>query len=335
MKSAETLKYVLTLLELSAQGADITEIQTTGLEMITDITNSEGGYLHTFDENENAIDLCLWSRHVMATCQAVASSHYPLESAGIWADCVRLRRPVIHNNYQDMPKSKKRGMPENHFPLYRHLSVPVFSQSRIVSIAGVGNKTKPYTRTDTTNAKILAEVMWAITEQRNAQAVLEEYAFEDALTGIGNRRRFDAVLREEWDRHRRQKAPLGLIMYDLDFFKLLNDKLGHDQGDICLQQVAAILRKTFRRAGEVVCRYGGEEFMVILPAASLEATRERAEAGRQNLQDAGIENPGSPLGDFMTVSAGAVSVIPVDDNLMGFEKAADRNLYKAKLAGRN
>jgi diguanylate cyclase (GGDEF)-like protein len=335
VEGAETLEFVKTLLELSSKGAPISEIQTIGVEMITTVTSSEGGYFHAFDEQEIAINLCVWSKRVVETCDANATSHYPLEAAGIWADCVRQRSPVIHNDYQGIPDSAKGGLPENHFPVRRHMSVPVFSQNKIVAIAGVGNKAEPYDETDTRNAQIIAEVMWAITEQRMAQQVLKKYAFEDALTSIGNRRQFNATLEDEWNRHRRSQTPLGLIMYDIDFFKKLNDSLGHDQGDICLQKIATILRGAFRRSGEVVCRYGGEEFMVILPSSDLETTLMQADAGRQKVEEARIPHPDSPIGNHVTVSGGAVSVIPGDGTFERVEKLVDQKLYEAKQAGRN
>ena len=292
-------------------------------------------YLHTFNENENAIDLCVWSKDVKKICTAEASNHYPLEDAGIWADSVRLRKPVIHNDYAGLDATQRHGMPDDHFPVYRHMSFPVFSRSRIVSISGVGNKSEPYTQEDADNVMTLSELLWSILEQRRAETVIEKYAFEDGLTGISNRRKFNAVIDDEWNRHRRLKSPLALVMFDIDFFKLLNDRLGHVQGDISLQQVADILRSAFRRSGEMVFRYGGEEFMVVMPHTGIEEAFQRADFARKLIQDASISNPGSLLSGFLTVSAGVASTTPEGPDLVDFVKDVDALLYKAKQNGRN
>ncbi|MES9958167.1 MAG: GAF domain-containing protein, partial [Sedimenticola sp.] len=101
-RSINTIHHLKRLLELAQEGVITEELQKAGIEMIVRATNSEGGYLHFYDERENAIDLATWSASVMKTCEADPVMHYPIEMAGIWADCARERRPVIHNDYQSI-----------------------------------------------------------------------------------------------------------------------------------------------------------------------------------------------------------------------------------------
>lgn len=334
-ESNPLLEQIRSLLEMSNSGLSEEKFLSEALEFVSEISGSSGAYFHTFDEHENAIDLVAWSKAVHAYCEVMASSHYPLESAGIWADCVRQKKPVFHNDYAGIPASAKGGLPEGHFALHRHMSVPVFSQNRVVSIVGVANKESPYNDSDAENVKVLSELIWMILEQRRAQKIMAEYAFEDGLTGIANRRHFDMAIKEEWNRHRRTETSLGLIMFDIDLFKNLNDKLGHDEGDICLQKVARALQAAYRRSGELVCRYGGEEFMVILPNTTLEECAARAEYGRKVIEEIKIIHPGSSVSNYVTVSGGYASVIPDNADFLHFEKSVDLNLYKAKHQGRN
>ena len=334
-KSNLLLEYIQELMEMSKLGLSEEELLAEALEFMSVVSGSSGAYYHKFDEHENAIDLVAWSKAVHSYCNVQTSSHYPLESAGIWADSVRQRKPVIHNDYQGIATSEKGGLPDGHFALYRHMSVPVISQNKVVSIAGVANKKEPYTKADGENVKILCELVWLIIEQRAAQRIMEEYAFEDGLTGIANRRRFDNAIKEEWNRHRRASSSLGLVMFDIDQFKNLNDTLGHDIGDICLQKVAQALHTAYRRAGELVCRYGGEEFMVILPGTNLTECAERAEFGRKIIEDIKIDHPGSSVSPYVTVSGGYACTVPGDGDFLSLERAADTNLYKAKKQGRN
>lgn len=335
MNNLDILKSIKSLMEMANAGDDVVDIQQRGVEMVKDITGSDAAYFHTFDENENAIDLAVWSQSVHSYCHAEASKHYPLEEAGIWADCVRERRAVIHNDYEGIDTEKKGGLPEEHFPIFRHMSVPVFSSEKIVSITGVGNKKDPYDEYDADNVKLLAEVVWSITQQRRAQKILENYAFEDGLTGIANRRKFDETLKDEWNRHRRNGQEISLVMFDIDFFKGVNDKLGHEQGDIVLQQIARTLKESFRRSGELVCRYGGEEFMVILPSTNHNEAIERANYGRLAILDLKLTHPTSKVSPYITVSGGVATITPEDENFWYLEKNADANLYKAKSQGRN
>lgn len=165
---------------------------------------------------------------------------------------------------------------------------------------------------------------------------LEVLSVTDALTCLANRRRFDAVWLDEWQRALRQATPLAVIMLDVDHFKAYNDHYGHQQGDECLRRVGEVLLTTVRRAGELVARYGGEEFVVVLPGTSVIHAMAVAESIRANIQAAGIAHAHSGVAAVVTVSLGVAVGIPTQgDARDALVHAADAALYRAKDQGRN
>ncbi|MBJ2130767.1 diguanylate cyclase [Alteromonas sp. IB21] len=163
---------------------------------------------------------------------------------------------------------------------------------------------------------------------------LERLNAIDPLTGAHNRRHFDKRLRSEGRRSRREQTPLSLIVIDVDHFKSINDKYGHDGGDECLKHVTRVFQSHIHRPTDDLCRIGGEEFAVILPNTDIEGALHVAESMRQGLES-------SPLvyGDEsiqLTASAGLSTTIIVDeDHAQRLFKFADELLYRAKSAGRN
>lgn len=134
------------------------------------LTNSMVGYQHFFNAGLKTLSLYQWSKEVLKECYAEKTPHYPLEEAGIWADCVRLRKPVIHNDY--MKLKEKKGLPEGHFHLERHMSVPIFDSGNIVGVAGVGNKKEPYDESDSNQLSLFMNNMWHLFKQKSAEKEL-------------------------------------------------------------------------------------------------------------------------------------------------------------------
>jgi diguanylate cyclase (GGDEF)-like protein len=159
----------------------------------------------------------------------------------------------------------------------------------------------------------------------------------DTLTGLSNRRKFDETLAREWARTRRDTQPLSLIMCDVDHFKLYNDALGHQAGDICLQQVAEALAGALLRPADLVARYGGEEFAVILPDTDSAGAQRVAESLRRAITDLRLPHVPEQGIAYLTVSFG-VSTVPATlaegapEALLG---RADAALYLAKENGRD
>ena len=140
------------------------ELSDFALEEAVRLTRSRGGYLHFFNEEEGTLQLHSWSRDVLKICTAVQDHQYPLAEAGIWADSIRTRGAVLHNDYQSL--TGKKGYPEGHFHLVRHLGVPIFDGDRIVGVTGVGNKEEPYDESDMRQITLFMDSMWRILKQR-------------------------------------------------------------------------------------------------------------------------------------------------------------------------
>jgi diguanylate cyclase (GGDEF)-like protein/PAS domain S-box-containing protein len=165
---------------------------------------------------------------------------------------------------------------------------------------------------------------------------LKELTVIDSLTGIANRRKFDEYLESEWLRLAREKAPLSLILCDIDCFKLYNDTYGHQSGDRCLQQVAQAIKKTIKRPADLTARYGGEELAVILPNTTPEGAAKVAQDICQQIQELQIPHLKSTVDSYVTISLGVAGCIPEhDSSAEDLLAQADRNLYKAKETGRN
>jgi diguanylate cyclase (GGDEF)-like protein/PAS domain S-box-containing protein len=170
---------------------------------------------------------------------------------------------------------------------------------------------------------------------QTAYQELETLAANDSLTGIANRRQFDSMLSAEWKRSMRTGHPLGLLLIDVDFFKNFNDLYGHLRGDDCLRDLAQWVAKQVHRPGDLVARFGGEEFAVILPDTDEKGSAELADKIRQGIAERKLPHAGNSHA-VVTVSIGCASLTPtrgsVEQDLI---EAADKALYRAKNIGRN
>jgi diguanylate cyclase (GGDEF)-like protein len=160
-----------------------------------------------------------------------------------------------------------------------------------------------------------------------------ELSMRDPLTGLYNRRYLEETMGRELPRARRMGQSVGVIVLDIDHFKRLNDTYGHDAGDLVLERTGELLRASTRNS-DIACRFGGEEFAIVLPGATLAIARNRAEAIRVGLESMRVDFDGQSIGP-LTVSAG-VAALPPHSQDWGFTMhQADRALYTAKQAGRN
>ncbi|MBF0377156.1 MAG: diguanylate cyclase [Desulfamplus sp.] len=176
-------------------------------------------------------------------------------------------------------------------------------------------------------------------ELQLANTKLVELANIDHLTGIANRRYFGKVIEHEWKRGAREKSNLSIILCDIDYFKLYNDTYGHQQGDECLKAVASAINSSLRRPPDIAARFGGEEFIALLPNTDIEGAFYLAEKMRITIQELRIPHSASSslgLSDFVSISLGVASSIP--DHTKKHEELiemADNALYKSKESGRN
>ena len=170
---------------------------------------------------------------------------------------------------------------------------------------------------------------------KSSNALLEQKSFHDSLTGLHNRRSFEERFDLECRRAARLGARIGVMVIDVDAFKQYNDSCGHLAGDDCLRRVATILSTAARRSGDLVARFGGEEFVVVWPDSSLQDVYEEAERLRRGVEALAIFHP-KALGQRVTISIGVACHTPSDDlNALCLFEAADTALYRAKHAGRN
>jgi diguanylate cyclase (GGDEF)-like protein len=173
-------------------------------------------------------------------------------------------------------------------------------------------------------------------ELKRAHDLLERLASIDGLTGIANRRRFDAALDQEWKRACRNAAPLSLVMVDVDDFKKYNDTYGHAKGDDCLRAIARALLSVARRPSDLAARYGGEEFAIILPETDGPAMQHVLGTLLGAVRALAIDHGASSCAKIVTISVGAATVVPERDApSSSIIEAADRLLYDVKRAGRN
>jgi diguanylate cyclase len=174
-----------------------------------------------------------------------------------------------------------------------------------------------------------------IAERKQLEIKLEQLSVTDPLTGLANRRRLADMLGAEWGRAQRTQKPVGLVMIDIDHFKLYNDHYGHMGGDACLRLVASELARSTRGCMDLVARFGGEEFAVVLPELDYQATYEVAQRFCAAVAALNEPHAGADRG-FVTISVGFTSVVPSadapDEQLV---ELADAALYEAKRSGRN
>ena len=179
------------------------------------------------------------------------------------------------------------------------------------------------------------ELNRAMGELRTANRRLHEFSLRDGLTGVHNRRYLDETLAHAVAQSRERKAPIALLMIDIDHFKRINDTHGHLAGDDCLRAVAEVLRRHVREGDDFVARYGGEEFVVLLPGAQREDAARRAEILRKEVESLRVDGHGETI--LLTISLG-LAVMDGGDLHSGADKlirAADAALYRAKREGRN
>ena len=188
----------------------------------------------------------------------------------------------------------------------------------------------------------ILNVVRDVSERKRAEQKLQEaydaveaLSVTDALTGLSNRRRFDQYLATEWRRSMRDRQPLSLLMLDADKFKAYNDTYGHQRGDNCLKQIAEACMDVVSRPGDLVARFGGEEFVVILPNTESDGAICVANEICEALRNRGLPHSGNQPG-IVTISAGCATLIPkFGKHAPNLIEMADKALYRAKFNGRN
>jgi diguanylate cyclase (GGDEF)-like protein len=198
-------------------------------------------------------------------------------------------------------------------------------------------------------ALILAVVLWIarrfyhfnyqlrqqLAENRRLQDELRALAIIDPLTGLHNRRHFDIACATEWERARRDHRPLAMLFIDVDYFKPYNDYHGHRAGDDCLAVVGEAIGQSLQRPADLAARYGGDEFVVLLPDTDTDGALDVARRVLAEIGALDIPHGASPFGR-VTSSIGVAQLVPgTNHTFQELLERADRALYAAKQAGRN
>jgi diguanylate cyclase (GGDEF)-like protein/PAS domain S-box-containing protein len=210
----------------------------------------------------------------------------------------------------------------------------------------VDSRARVRTRADGPGPTGIVAALRDATDRKTAEVKLqdalkqmEQMAATDGLTGLANRRHFDDVAEKEWRRCGREQQPLSVLLLDVDYFKLFNDRHGHLAGDVCLRAIASQLAAASRRPGDLAARYGGEEFLLLMPHTDQDSAMRIAESIRELVLRLAIAHDGGPSPGVVTVSIGAATAWPggesCTDSVSALLAAADAALYQAKSRGRN
>ena len=294
------------------------------LDELCAIVNSPIGFYHFINEDENKVTLKAWSTETLTHFCKMGDTKgmsYDYNQAGVWVDCIHERRPVIHNDYNSLPHRK--GMPKDHALVFRELVVPILRDGKIVGILGVGNKKQNYTENDVHIVSYFADIAWEIAERKKTEENIYKLSFRDQLTDLYNRRYFENEL-ERLEKSR--EHPIAIISADLDGLKLVNDTIGHAEGDRYLQTGAEILKNTLRTS-DILARVGGDEFALLLPHTTKEAAETLVARIQQRVKEYNLKQEGLPL----SISLGLAICESSDYTLEETYRMADNKMYNNKL----
>ncbi|MBM4443228.1 MAG: diguanylate cyclase [Candidatus Rokubacteria bacterium] len=248
-------------------------------------------------------------------------------------ECWALRRGRMH-----VVEATTEGLLCSHLPTpapAAYLCIPLIAQGESLGLLYLGSRDGDERRPESQQrlAATVADQLGLAVANLKLRETLRNQSIRDPLTGLFNRRYLEETLERELRRADRSQGSLGVVMLDLDKFKQFNDTFGHDVGDMLLRELGRLLQGVIR-GGDVACRYGGEEFVLILPGADVETTRQRAERLRESAKHLFISHRGQSIGS-VTVSAGIAAYPTHGITAEAILQAADAALYRAKSDGRD
>ncbi|MCB9464104.1 MAG: EAL domain-containing protein [Candidatus Eisenbacteria bacterium] len=309
---------------------DLNAVMRTALDRAEQLTESRIGFYHFVDVREKAVSLQVWSTRTMREMCSVDENetHYPLDQAGVWVDAIHRRQAVIHDDYESLPH--KKGMPPGHPPVTRELTVPVFRDGEIVALLGLGNKGRPYDERDQEVTGRIADMTYEFVERKRSEDQVRFMAFNDTLTGLPNRELLHDRLQQAIASSRRTGQIIGICYLDLDGFKPINDRFGHEAGDAVLVRITKRLVQVLRE-GDTLARVGGDEFALILTDLNDILDGERITTRLLH----SIREP-VPVGSHEVSVTGSIGVtyFPSDDSdPITLLRHADKAMYRAKATG--
>ncbi len=320
-KQAEQLIETRIKLLTFSYGHSMGEVLQKALDRACEAVDSPLGFYHLVSPDEQKVTLKAWSSAVLERYLKGDNikMRFNVEAAGVWADCLRERRPVIYNQYSSLRHRK--GVPEGHPAITRVMIVPILRQGKIVAVLGVGNKPEDYTEQDVQVVSYIADLAWTIAGRKQSEAKIRYISFHDALTGLYNR----AFMEEEIQRlDTERQMPVSVIMADLNGLKLVNDTYGHGVGDKMLKAVAGILKRSCRQE-DIVARWGGDEFVILLPQTPAKQAGDVCRRIKEKCSSVYIEDVPIALALGVAVNKDRSS------DLMDALKRAEDSMYKQKL----
>jgi diguanylate cyclase (GGDEF)-like protein len=350
-KNAETaLRKAQENLQAALHDAERRERESAQLNQLSELLQSCHSLEESFKFIEHSLQQ-LFPYGIGGSVCLTSASRNLVESVGTWGEpasatvfspdeCWALRRGRLHRSDEKSPVLRCPHLSAN--ATDRVLCIPLAAQGETLGVISINANPEAVDNQGKTEADAAAR--FALAERAGQQIslalanlqlreTLRNQSIRDALTGLYNRRYMEESLARELHRAKRKKSALAILMIDVDHFKRFNDTMGHETGDLLLRKFGEYLRSNIR-ADDIACRYGGEEFALILPDAGLDGVLVRAEALREGAAQLTIDSGIRPA-MHITISAG-IAIFP-DNGLSGEEllRTADAALYQAKSAGRN
>jgi diguanylate cyclase (GGDEF)-like protein len=328
--------------------------RTFELEVLTQMSNALQSCLHEQETYEVVINACKQTLPGSSGCLCLLNdSQKTMRTAGTWGkispqpkifnvnDCVELRQ---NNHHTPLSSSCNDGFCQHMaFPSESiHWCIPLKTPEEILGVLhlsippssknGISEKDEEILQLQNMAIMRIAEQYVLSLANLRLREKLEVEAVRDPLTGLYNRRYMEASLKREWARAERRSCTVAILMLDIDHFKKVNDTYGHNVGDIVLQELGSLLQRHIRTE-DIACRYGGEEFLLIMPEISLEIAKYRAEELRVMIKELRISYQKILL--TITVSIGIALFPTHGNNLNDVIHTADAALYRAKKGGRD
>jgi diguanylate cyclase (GGDEF)-like protein len=324
-KNLKTLWSIINAINASPELADIIEATGSKLSNLFDILAfsvllKEGLDLHIYcDKSSSQLFIDEVAKNTIKTFSFIAGNRLTPE---------QVRTHVERRQFESRWEGSSNGR------LKSHISLPLINEGKVLGCASINS--------DLTNAfdaqalqffSLITYQMASSMKHSQVISSMKDMAIYDTLTQVFNRRHLNQVLEEELRNSLRKKQPLSIVMVDIDHFKAINDRYGHDEGDKALIHIASMLKASLRKH-DIVARFGGEEFLVILPKAIMKDAVVIAERIRRSIEATPLSMDGEEV--HLTVSLGVAAVPAIwPDSKEEFIKCADTALYEAKGKGRN